>query len=48
MFHTSRRLHHEKLAEDALRKFLMIGTLVFAASAAAETGLTTMKVRTSN
>jgi hypothetical protein len=26
----------------------MIGTLVFAASAAAETGLTTMKVRTSN
>jgi hypothetical protein len=29
----------KKLEEDALRKFLMIGTLVFAASAVAETAV---------
>jgi hypothetical protein len=30
---------NRKLEEDALRKFLMIGTLVFAASAVAETAV---------
>jgi hypothetical protein len=33
------RVHHIKTEEDALKKFLMIGTLVFAASAAAETAV---------
>ena len=33
------RLHHAKPEEDALKKFLMIGALVFAASAVAETAV---------
>ena len=33
------RVHHIKTEEDALKKFLMIGTLVFAASAVAETAV---------
>jgi hypothetical protein len=32
-------LHHAKPEEDALKKFLMIGALVFAASAVAETAV---------
>jgi hypothetical protein len=32
-------VHHGKPEEDALKKFLMIGTLVFAASAAVETAV---------
>ena len=32
-------MHQYKTGEDVLRKFLMIGALVFAASAAAETAV---------
>jgi len=38
-FHASCRLHHKKPEEDNLRKFLMIGTVVFAASVVAETAI---------